>query len=167
MISHTGSYFGVPSVLVKPLNSWIKFRERYRGIPNALAFISAAITSSAIAAISGIFGCFAAMYLYDGGTIWGDDFAVLLGGLFAVGTFTFVLAFTWLQKLHHSVSSRTSLFAFYACLILPIAATVSFAGEMDDYYMFFVLGDWFAILLLGLLSVFLCRRWWQRSGSGL
>ena len=47
-----------------------------------------------------------------------------LGGLFAVGTFTFVVIFTWLLKEHHPISSSISLFALYTCLILPVAATV-------------------------------------------
>lgn len=93
----------------------------------------------------------------------GDDLAVLLGGLFAVGTFIFVLVFTWLQKVRHSVSSRTSLFAFYACLVLPAIDTVLLGSNVDHHYLPFVLCDWLAILLSGLAAVFVCRRWWQDS----
>jgi len=163
MIADPGWCFGLPSVLLRPVNWSSKFADRYRGIPSGLAFVIAAVASFGLAVIFGILGSFTGMYLYDRANSKGDDVAVGLGGLFAVGTFTFVVVFTWLQKVHHPVSSRTSLFAFYACLILPVAATVLLAEDMDDYYLFFVLGDWLAILLLGLLSVFVCRRWWQDS----
>lgn len=93
----------------------------------------------------------------------GDDFAVFLGGFYAFGTFTFVVLFTWLQKIHHPVSSRTSLFAFFSCLILPIWLTLNVP---DHNYMLFVLGDWCAILLFGFLSLFVCRRWWQDEEKG-
>ena len=141
------------------------FVERYRSVPNAIAFVLAAVLSFMLAAAAGIFGGFTAMYLYDRGMSRGNDFAVSLGGLFSAGTFTFVVLFTWLQKVHHPVSSRTSLFAFCACLVLPVLATVTSAGEMD-YYLMFVLGDWLAILVLGLLSLLICRRWWQHQEQG-
>jgi len=163
MIAETRWCLGLPSASLTPVNSSTKFVDRYRRIPNSLAFVTAAIASFVLAVVSGFLGGIAATYLYDRANSKGDDFAVGLGGLFAVGTFTFVIVFTWLQKTHHPVSSSTSLFAFYACLILPVAATVLFAEDMDDYYLFFVLGDWLAILLLGLLSVFVCRRWWQQA----
>jgi hypothetical protein len=166
MIADSGWCFGLPSVLLKPVNSPSKFVDRYRGISGGLAFVMAAAASFVLAAISGILAAIAGTYLYDRANGKGDDAAVGLGGLFAVGTFTFVVVFTWLQKMHHSVSSRTSLFAFYACLIAPVAATVLLAEDMDDYYLFFVLGDWLAILLLGLLSLYICRRWWRKSDQG-
>jgi len=128
--------------------------------------IFSAIVASALAAIAGFLGAYAAMYLYDRGTSKGDDGAVALGGLFAVSTFTFVVTFTWLQKKHHPISSRTSLFAFYACLVLPALVTVMLADEMD-YYSMFIVGDWLAILTLGLLSLLVCRRWWQHEEQGL
>jgi drug/metabolite transporter (DMT)-like permease len=110
--------------------------------------------------ICGIFGGIAGIYFYDRGMSKGDDFAVGMGGLFAVGTFTFVVVFTRLRKVHHPVSSSTSLFAFYACLIFPLAATLLLR---DANYWPFAVGDWLAILLFGLLSLVVCRRWWQES----
>lgn len=155
----------LPNLLFVPANSSSKFVERYRSVPNGLAFVLAAVVSFLLAAAAGIVGGYAAMYLYDRGMSRGNDFAVSLGGLFSVGTFSFVVAFTWLQKVHHPVSSRTSLFALCTCLVLPVLTTLMSADEMDYYFMF-MLGDWLAILVLGLLSLFVCRRWWQDQERG-
>jgi hypothetical protein len=155
--------FLLPSILLGPVNSLIKFAERYRSIPDGFAFVVAAAVSFVAAVVSGCLGAFGAMYVYDRGNSRSDDFAVALGGLFAVGTFTFVIVFTFLQKVHHSVSSRTPLFAFYACLVLPVVVTVLSADDMDDHYSLFAVGDWLAILIFGLLSLFVCRRWWHDS----
>ncbi len=155
----------LPSALLTPVNSSSKFADRYRKIPNIWAFVVAAVASLIITVICGIFGGFAGSYLYDRGRGRGDDFAVFLGGFYAVGTFAFVVPFTWLQKAHHTISSRTSLFAFYACLVLPALLTLMLAEEMDNYSMFIV-GDWLAILIFGALSLFVCRRWWQHKEQG-
>jgi hypothetical protein len=128
-----------------------------------LAFVAVSVVSFVPAVISGILGGLAAMYLYDRGISKGDDLAVFPGGLFAVGTCIFVLVFTRLEKVRHSVSSRTSLFAFYACLVLPAIDTALLRSNVDHHYLPFVLCDWLAILLFGLAAVFVCRRWWQDS----
>ncbi|MGC0774106.1 MAG: hypothetical protein WB543_14330 [Candidatus Acidiferrum sp.] len=152
-------------MLLTPVTSSSEFADRYRKIPNGWAFLIAAVASLILAVISGILGGFAGTYLYDRGMSRGDDFAVFLGGFYAVGTFTFVVLFTWLQKAHHTISSRTSLFAFYACLVLPALITVMSADEMD-YYSMFIVGDWLAILIFGALSLFMCRRWWHYEEQG-
>jgi len=146
-----------------PVNAAKQSVDRYRRMPPGLAFVAVSVVSSVLAVISGFLGGLAAIYLYDRGTSRGDDFAVFLGGLFSVGTCIFVLVFTRLQKVRHSVSSRTSVFAFYACLVLPAIDTVLLRSNLDRHYLPFVLCDWLAILLFGLAAVFLCRRWWQDS----
>lgn len=151
--------------MLAPVNSFHKVIDRYRAVSSVVTSVLAAIAAFVLASILGFLGAVAATYLYDRGNSRGNDLAVGLGGLFSVGTFTFVVAFTWLQKTHHSVSSRTSLFALCACLVLPALVTVVSADEMD-YYSLFILGDWLAILVLGLLSLLLCRRWWQREEQG-
>jgi uncharacterized membrane protein required for colicin V production len=103
MIADSEWCFGLPRVLLGPVNSSIKFVERYRGISNRFAFVIAAVASFVLAVICGILGGVAATYLYDRANSKGDDFAVFLGGLFAVGTFVFVIGFTWLQQMHHAV----------------------------------------------------------------
>jgi hypothetical protein len=164
MIADPGWCFALPSVQLRPVDSSSKLADRYRGIPSGLASVIAAVASFVLAAICGILGGFAGMYLYDHANGRGDDGAVGLGGFFAVGTFTFVVIFTWLQKVHHPISSSTSLFALYACLILPVAATVFLVD--DDNYLLFVLGDWLAILVFAVLSLIVCRRWWRKSDQG-
>jgi hypothetical protein len=140
--------------------------KRYRRVPNALAFCTAGAVGLVLAVIMGALGAVLAVYAYDRGMSRGNDFAVSLGGFYAVGAFAFVVAFTWLQKVHHLVSSRTSWFALCAWLVLPVWLTVMSADEMD-YYSMFIVGDWLAILVLGLLSLFVCRRWWQHEEQGL
>jgi hypothetical protein len=134
-----------------------KLGNGYRRVSGGSAFVLAALASFALAFVAGLLGAVAGMYLYDRANSKGDDFAVGLGGLFAVGTFTFVVFFTWLQKSHHPISSRTPFFALYACLFLAAAATLFF-GDRD--YSSFMLGDWLGILLFGLLSLLVCRRWY-------
>ncbi len=166
MIAVSGWCFGSPRVLLGSVNPSSKLVERYRALPTVVTSVFAAIAAFALATISGFLGAVAATYFYDRANSKGDDLAVGFGGLFAVGTFTFVIVFTWLQKAHHLISSRTPLFAFCACLVLPVAVTVSSLSAIDDHYLPLVLGDWLAILVLGFLSLFVCRRWWHDSEQG-
>jgi hypothetical protein len=99
--------------------------ETYRRVPEGWAFALAAIVSWGLAAIAGIAGGVAGMYLYDRGMSKGDDLAVLTSGLLAVGTLAFVVLFTWLRKLHHAISSRTPLFAWLFCLAGTVVTTSS------------------------------------------
>lgn len=165
MIADPAYNFALPCTWFKPVNTSIKFVDRFRRFSAGFAFVLSAAASSVLALVSGILGGFAAMYLYDRGMSRGNDVAVSLGGFFAVGTFAFVVVFTWLQKTHHPISSRTPLFAFCACLILPAVVTASNVDEMD-YYSVFLLGDWLAILVLGLLSLLVCRPWWRDEKQG-
>jgi O-antigen/teichoic acid export membrane protein len=165
MTARSELLFDWPDVILGRVNPSNKFIERYRTLPARTTSIFAAILALALATVWGFLAAYAAMYLYDRGTSKGDDAAVALGGLFAVGTFTFVVVFTWLQKAHHTISSRTSLFAFYACLVLPALITVMSADEMD-YYSMFIVSDWLAILIFGALALLVCRRWWHHEEQG-
>ena len=91
--------------------------EAYRRMPEWLFLALATIISWFLAAVTGMAGGFAAMFLYDRGNSKGNDLAVLAGGLLAVGTFTFVLLFTWLRRLRHEITWRTPLFALLFCLM--------------------------------------------------
>jgi hypothetical protein len=166
MIARSELWLRQPGVLWGSVNFWNKLVERYRALSSVVTSVFAAIAAFVLATIFGFLGAFAAMYLYDRANSKGDDFAVGLGGLFAVGTFTFVVVFTWLQKMHHSISSRTPLFAFYASLFPPVAVTLASLSEIDDHYLPLVLLDWLAILVLALLSFFVCRRWWNDPEAG-
>ena len=98
--------------------------EMYRRVPDGWALMLAATISWVLAAIAGIAGGIAGVYLYDRGNSKGDDLAVLYIGLLAVSTFTFVVLFTWLQTLHHKISSRTPMFAWLFCLAGTLVVTV-------------------------------------------
>jgi hypothetical protein len=146
-----------------PAKAAATFSDRYRQIPGGLAIILAFVISLAGALITALIGAWAAIYLYDRANSKGDDFAVGLGGLFAIGTFTFVVVFTWLQKLHHAISSRTPSYALLTCLIFPVAATLLSLSEIDGNYLPFMLADWVVIALFSFASWMVCRRWCARS----
>ena len=131
--------------------------EAYRRMPDWSVFALAAIISWFLAAVTGIAGGFAAMFLYDRGKSKGDDLAVLLGGLLAVGTFTYVLLFTWLRKLRHEVTWRTPLFALLFCVMGSLLITGFLAAGNWDFYWEFILVGWIAILLFGLGSFLLSQ----------
>jgi|HubBroStandDraft_6_1064221.scaffolds.fasta_scaffold07235_7 hypothetical protein len=166
MIARPELWFWPPGVLLGSVNSSNKLVERYRALSSVVTSVFAAIAAFVLATIFGFLGAFAATYLYDRANSKGDDLTVGFGGLFAVGTFTFVVAFTWLQKLHHPISSRTPLFAFYVSLLPPAAVTLASLSDIDDHYLPLVLGDWLTIFVLALLSFFVCRRWWHDPEQG-
>jgi uncharacterized membrane protein len=166
MIARSELWFGPQSVLLGSVNFSNKLVERYRAVSSVAVSVFAAIVAFVLATIFGFLGALAAMYLYDRANSKGDDLTVGFGGLFAVGTFTFVVAFTWLQKLHHPISSRTPLFAFCVSLLPPVAVTLASLGDIHDHYLPLVLGDWLAIFVLALLSFFVCRRWWKDPAQG-
>jgi hypothetical protein len=137
--------------------------ELYRRAPDWSAFMLAATVSSVLAVVTGIAGGFAGVYLYDRGRSKGDDFAVLIIGVLAVGAFAFVVLLTWLRTLHHKISSRTPFSAWLFCVICDLAVTVWLWPRYDplteDHYLPFIYAGWTAIILLGLLALFICARW--------
>lgn len=157
------SSFGVSS---RPMSFGARVVERYRAYSSSVTSIFAAVVALIFATVGGFFGALAAAYLYDRANSKGDDLTVGLGGFFGVGTFTFVVVFTWLQKVHHPISPRTPLFAFYACLVLPVMITVVASSDIGREYLTLVLASWLVILVFGLLSLLLCRRWCQREELG-
>ena len=138
----------------------IRIIEMYRKVPGGWAFTLAATISWVLAAIAGIAGGIAGVYLYDRGNSKGDDLAVLYIGLLAVSTFTFVVLFTWLQTLHHKISSRTPMFAWLFCLAGNLVVTVRLWPSYTDrdHYLYFVYMGWIAILLFGLMGLVVSRR---------
>jgi len=132
--------------------------EAYRRIPTWSAFALAAIISCVLAAITGVTGGIAGVFLYDRGNSKGNDLAVLASGVLSVGTFTFVFLFTWMRKLHREISSRTPLFALLFCLTGALLITVFLSAGNWDYYSEFILVGWIAILLFGVASLLLCQH---------
>ena len=87
-----------------------------------------------------------------------DAIAFALGSFLAIGSFVLVVVFTWLQKMHHTVSVRTPCFALLIAFASTVAATVFF-GESE--YWRLIVGDWVAIIFFCLLSLAVCRRWYK------
>lgn len=166
MIARSESPFAFLEVRFEPVNSSNKLVERYRAFSSGVTSVFAAVVAFILATIGGFLGAVAATYLYDRAQSKGDDLTVGLGGLFGVGAFAFVVVFTWLQKVHHPISSRTPLFAFYFCLVLPGMITIASLSEIDDHYLPLVLSAWLVILVFGLLALFICRRWCQHEEKG-
>jgi hypothetical protein len=116
--------------------------ETYRRIPVAVAFVLSAIVAGALAILAGVAG-------------EGNDLAVGMTGLSAVGTFVFVTAFAWLTKLHHKISWRTPAFALAFCLAVVAVIT----GLMwDSNYSGFILVGWIVISFSSLLAFNVSRR---------
>jgi len=100
------------------------------------------------------------IYLYDRGTSKGNDLAVGMIGLLAVGTFVFVTVFAWLSKVHHKISWRTPAFTLALCLALAAFTTCLM---WDSYYSSFIFVGWIVILACGLLAFNVCRRFVTRE----
>jgi len=138
--------------------------EAYRRAPSGRAFVLAAVVSLCLAMIAGIAGGVAASYIYDRANSKGDDLAVITGGLLAIGTFVFVIVFTWLRTLHHKASWRTPWLAWLFCLAGSVLVTAFLWPTGDlDHYMIFIRVDWLAILSFGLVAVVLSRRLLRRQ----
>jgi len=133
--------------------------EAHRRAPSGRAFVLAAVVSLCLAMTAGIAGGVAASYVYDRANSKGDDLAVITGGLLAIGTFVFVILFTWLRTLHHKTSWRTPWLAWLVCLAGSVLVTALLWPTGDlDHYMIFIRVDWIAILSFGLVAVVLSRR---------
>jgi hypothetical protein len=155
-------------VLLLKLGSYDSIRlmigiiETYRSVMDRWAFLLAATVSFVLATMAGIAGGLAETYIYDRGNSKGDDIAIFASGLLALGTFTFVILFTWLRALHHKISSRTPWFALLFCLAGDLAITVwlwpgGYPGELAHYGGFILVG-WCAILFLGLTALLISLR---------
>jgi hypothetical protein len=134
--------------------------EKYRKIPPAVAFVLSAIAAGMLGFLAGIVGAIAGIYVYDRGMSKGNDLAVGMTGLLAVGTFVFVTAFAWLSKLHHDISWRTPAFTLAFCL--AVAAVIT--GLMwDPNYSGFILVGWIVISFCSLLAFNVSRRFVARE----
>lgn len=129
--------------------------EAYRRIPALAAFLASAFLSLLVALGAAILGGVATAYLYDRGMSKGNDLAVFLIGFHAVGTFIFVIIFTWLWNLYHRASRYTPELALFLCLVATGADTLLF---WDRYYSDFVVVGWVVICLFGLLALVLGKR---------
>jgi hypothetical protein len=123
-----------------------------------MAFILSAIIAWLLAFVVGLAGGIAGMYLYDRAQSKGDDFAVGLIGLHAVGTFVFIFVFSWLRKLHQEISWRTPAFSLYFCLAGAAITTLLSWANLDEHYLPIVSAGWIVILFCGLAGMLVSSR---------
>lgn len=74
----------------------------------------------------GILGSVAAVYLYDRGMSKGNDLAVALIGLHAVGTFSFVVLLTLLSSRFNYLSWKVPFASLAACVLVLLCTTILF-----------------------------------------
>jgi hypothetical protein len=117
------------------------------------------VLSAGLAFIIGFMGGLGGIYLYDRGRSKGNDLAVFLIGLHAIGTLVFVIVFSWLRHFRREITGRTPEFALLFCLSLAAATTLLC---WDNYYMSFVSIGWILILLCGLVAMQVSRRFFIR-----
>lgn len=99
------------------------------------------------------------MFVYDGGNSKGDDFAVMLIGFHSVGTFVFVVSFSWFRRFGGAISLRTPTIALYSCLALALITTLaSLNGAGGDYLGFMAFG-WLIIIGFGAAGILVSRRY--------
>ena len=139
--------------------------ERYRRMPGWSAFALAAIISWVLAAVTGVTGGIAGVFLYDRGNSKGNDLAIFASGVLSVGTFTFVFLFSWIRKWHYEISSRTPLFALLFCLTVSVGVTMFLSAGNWDYYSDFIFVGWIAILFFGLLGLLLSQHFFVRKAK--
>lgn len=98
------------------------------------------------------------MYVYDAHDRTKGSGAVLgMAGLFATGTFTFLIAFSYLSRGRQRMSAQTPMFMLLASLSVPAALTISLWNDVRDY-LGLILGGWIAILVSGLGALAVSKR---------
>jgi hypothetical protein len=135
-----------------------RLTKAYRRLPTWPTFILSAIIAWLLAFVLGLAGGFAGMYLYDRAQSKGDDFAVGLIGLHAVGTFVFIFVFSCLRNVHQRISWRTPAFSLYVCLAGAAITTLLSWADLDEHYLPIVSVGWIVILLCGLAGTLVSSR---------
>lgn len=125
--------------------------------PYRLPTWQAIAVSLAIAFLVGFMGSMGGVYFYDRAMSRGNDLAVSLIGLHAIGTFVFVLVLSWLRHLHNEISWRTPAFALLFCLGVAAVTTLLSWSDLDTHYMGFMSFGWILTLLCGLAAMLLSR----------
>jgi hypothetical protein len=116
------------------------------------------VLSGGLAFIIGLMGGLGGEYLYDRGRSKGNDLAVFLITLHAIGTLVFVIAFSWLRHFRREISGRTPASALLFCLSLAAATTILCWDAIGSDYMSFVSIGWILILLCGLVAMLVSRH---------
>jgi hypothetical protein len=121
-----------------------------------------AVLSGGLAFIIGFMGGLAGVHLYDRGRSKGNDLAVFLIGLHAIGTLVFVIVFSWLRHFRREISGRTPAFALLFCVGIAGATTLLCWDAIGREYMSFVSIGWILILLCGLVAMLASRHFFIR-----
>lgn len=121
------------------------------------------VLSVGLAFIIGFMGSLGGVYVYDHGMSKGNDLAVFLIGLHAIGTLVFVIVFSWLRHVRREMSGRTPALALLFCMSLS-ATTLLFwgDGDLDSYYISFAQIGWILVLLCGLIAMLVSHYFFIR-----
>ncbi|HET9406003.1 MAG TPA: hypothetical protein VFO39_02080 [Candidatus Sulfotelmatobacter sp.] len=130
-----------------------------------MSLISVASISVLASLFAGIIGAFAAAFLFDRGMSKGNDLAVMLIGLHAVGTFTFVTLFTYLWSKRRVSSWKVPATCLALCILVLAIDTAWWSEAFDEYYANFFIGGWLVVGLSGALALFLSRRILARAAA--
>ena len=120
------------------------------------------VLSGGLAFIIGFVGGLGGVHLYDRGRSKGNDLAVFLIGLHAIGTLVFVTVFSWLCHIRREISGSTPAFALLFCISLAAATTLLCWDAIGTDYMSFVSIGWILILLCGLVAMVASRHFFIR-----
>ncbi len=142
-------------------DSSMRHRHSAQGV--IFIFFASIITALAV----GLFGAIAAMFLYDQGRSKGNDVAAGLIGLYAAGTFTFVIVFTSLWSRRALVSWRIPVGAFGACIGTLVLNTVVVFAAYNQHYAVFIVAAWIAETVSGIAALLVCRRIVSRGGLSI
>lgn len=135
--------------------------------PTSVLLVMQAFLSLIGAIALGILGSFLTVYVYDRGLSKGNDLAVALIGLHAVGTFVFVTLLTFLWYRSTRISWKTPVGSLAVCLAVLLCTTLLFSSAYDEYFaVFFILG-WISVALSGALALGVCRYIVSRSRTGV
>jgi hypothetical protein len=129
--------------------------KSFRRLPMPIAVMLAAISAIILSLFTGLVAACGAVYVYDKGEGKGDDLAIGISALCAVGTFVFVTTFSGISGLHHNIEWRTPNAALAICLVVVAVITwimwnINFSA--------FILAGWAATALCGLLALGIARR---------
>jgi hypothetical protein len=126
-------------------------------LPTTIRFIGQIFLSLVGAIGIGILAAVIAVYLYDRGTSKGNDVAVALIGLHAVGTFSFPVLLTFLSSRTSYVSWKVLIASLASCFVVLLCSTILFSSAYDDYSAIFFVMAWISVVISGSLAIGMCN----------
>ncbi len=122
----------------------------FQRIPTPIATALAAVVAGCLSIITGTAAAWSAVSLYDHVRSKGDDIALGVCALFAVGTFVFITCFSWMVSLHHQIRWSAPVAAVAVSIGLVALATWI---AWDPNYSGFILAGWLAVLVCAGLAL--------------